>query len=127
MTSITAAQNALIKRLQDMPDRPALAYPNGPVVTELPRIVVQVVTPSQRPFGLDGQTQADIEINARIEMADGDFTTVADSLVTAIQEHFRPSTTFDDVTIMQAPIARTGYRESGVYHVPVIIRGRTDF
>lgn len=127
MASVVDAQNALIRRLQTMPDRPAIAYPNGPRVTELPRIFVQVVTPSQRPFGMDGQTQVDAEINARIETEGDQLDTEANSILAAIQAHFRPSTRFDDVTIIEAPRPAGAYQSGGVYHIPVIIRGRTDF
>ena len=68
--SITAGQNALIERLQGMSGRPDIAYLSGPTVTDLPRIVIQIPRPAKRTKFLDGDTEADTEIIARVEVED---------------------------------------------------------
>ncbi|MEL6170494.1 MAG: hypothetical protein AAFN44_03430 [Pseudomonadota bacterium] len=125
--NVMAIQDKLLARLQSMPGRPPIAYPNGPLVKDLPRIVVQYVPSAQRPFDMSGQTQVDAEINARIEVEQHTTTKKVGTIVAAIQDHFRPTTRFDDVTIMQAPDPRPAIPGQGVYAVPVIIRGRADF
>ena len=127
--SVMAIQDKLLARLQSMPGRPPIAYPNGPLVKDLPRIVVQYVTSPQRRLDMEGRTQVDAEINARIETEKHTTTREASEILALIQAHFRPTTKFDGVQIMDAPRAvnplpSTG---SGVYAVPVIIRGRADF
>lgn len=127
MASIVDAQNALIARLKAMPGAPSIVEPNDAEGADLPRIVVQVVAPRQSPFDATGNTLADAEINARIEVEDGNFTGASDILVAAIQSQFRPGTQFDGVTIITAPQPSISYQIDGVYHVPVTIRGRCYF
>lgn len=127
MASIADAHNALIARLQSMPGRPEIAYPNGPLVKDLPRIVVQVLSPVQRTLNLEGTTDAIAEINARIEVEGGKFDAQASTILTAIQGRFAPGTTFDGVSITQAPRPGKSYLDRGVYHTPVTIRGRFFF
>jgi len=127
MATVIDAQNALLARLQAMPGRPPIAYPNGEIVKALPRLVVQVVAPAQRTFDMEGQTQADAEIIARIDVKphrDGDDV---NPVLAAIQEQFRPATKFDGVTIMEAPRPAPAFTADGAYSVPVIIRCRFDF
>ena len=127
--SVMAIQDKLLARLQSMPGAPPIAYDNGPIVKDLPRIVVQYVTSPQRRFDMEGRTQVDAEINARIETEKHTTTKEASEILALIQSHFRPTTKFNGVQIMDAPRAvfsRPG-PGSGVFEVPVIIRGRADF
>ena len=125
--SATLAQDALIARLKAMPGRPTLAYPNGPQVSVLPRIVVDVPSASERAVGVSSITQGDAEIIARVETLDGQLDTEAKNIVQAIVDRFPVGLRTECVTITQAPTPRARYSADGVYHIPVIIRGRYHF
>lgn len=124
--SATLAQDALLKRLMSMPDRPSIAYPNG-LNVEPPRIVVEFPAASQNTSELGGLTQGTAEMIARVETKDGELDTEAKSIATQIVEHFPVGLETDLVTIVQAPSPRTAYQADGVYHIPVIVRGRYHF
>lgn len=124
MPTIIDAQDALIAHLQAMPDRPAIAYPNGRVVTDLPRVAVEVPSGSERVVTIKGCGEGDAEILARVETQDGTFSGEAGQIANNILAHFAPVQRIDGVTIIERPTVRGSYREDGIYYVPVIIRGR---
>lgn len=124
--SATTAQNALIQRLQTMPDRPAIAYPNGPHV-ELPRIVIEVPGAAQRGFGTDGSTLSVAEIVARVEIEANALDAGATAITDGIVAHFPPGLSLAGAQIREAPQSRARYTADGVYHIPVVIRGEIIF
>jgi len=127
MASIVDAQNALIERLMGMPDRPAIAYPSGKVVNDLPRIVVQKLAPTQRTLNLSGDTDSTASILARIEIEDGQGDARSSEILTAIQERFPVGFEAATFWIEDLPASQAEYQAGGVYHVPVIISGRYIF
>lgn len=125
--SATIAQRDLVTHLQAMPSRPAVAYPNGPIVTDMPRIVVEVPQAAQRTKTIAGIQEVDAEIVARIETQDGHFETEATDIAEAIVAHFAPGTKAGVNKIIDAPSVRSRFRRDGVYYLPLIIRGRSYF
>ena len=125
--SVIEAQNAIIAHLKSLPNRPAIAYPNGPVVKVLPRIVVSIPSASQRTVTLCGETQADAEVIARVETQGGEFVTASNEIVGAIVDRFPFGDIGGGVTILDRPRPATAFRADGVYYVPVLIRGRFYF
>jgi len=125
--SVTLAQKALLERLQDMPGRPAMAYPNGPSVTALPRIVAQNAPTAQRTSTLEGQTEGMAEIVVRVEGEAGGYDAEVNGIIESIVDHFPVGLRTDSVTIVEAPLPRPAIPGTAVYSVPVIIRGRFHF
>ncbi|GGX63275.1 hypothetical protein GCM10007385_35510 [Tateyamaria omphalii] len=124
MATVIDAQNALLARLQAMPDRPAIAYPNDKIVEAKPRIVVQFPAAAQTTRTIGGCSQGDAEMVARIETKQHELTTEANTIAEQIIAWFRPVQRFGGVTIIEAPSVRAQFSEAGSFHLPVIIRGR---
>lgn len=127
MATIVDGRNAIVRRLQTMPGRPAIAYPGGPQVTEFPRIVVSFPASQQSTMDMSGLTDSFPEVSARIETEDGSFGAQAATILAAIQDRFRAATRFDGVEMLSTPQPASEYEAGGVYHIPVIIRGRYFF
>ena len=123
MTAIDA-QNALLARLQDMPDRPTIAYPNGPVAEDKPRVVVQFPLAAQTTRTIKGCIEGTAEMVARIEVDQHEFAGEANGIAQAIIAQFQPVLRLDGVTIIEAPSVRAAFSSDGTYHLPIIIRGR---
>ena len=124
--SLTAGQQALIRRIVTMTTSANIVLPNGPGAA-LPRYVVQVSGGSQRTATVDGVTDARPEIVVRVETVADAYATDNDALVAALVARFRPGDKFDGVTVIDAPLPRPPLVGDGVYSVPVIIRGRFSF
>ncbi|MEL7299372.1 MAG: hypothetical protein AAFM92_03220 [Pseudomonadota bacterium] len=118
------AQNALLARLQGMPDAPAIAYPNGPVVKLRPRIVVQFPAAAQTTRTIKGCVEGTAEMIARIEVDQHCFAGAANDIAVQILARFSPVLRLSGVTIIEAPSIQGAFSSDGVYHLPVIIRGR---
>lgn len=126
MTNYTEAQYALIRRIQAMPGRPPLVYPNTGNVAPLPRIVVQVSAQTAQALTIDGISDATTEIVAQVEVAEG-AGAEADDIVQAICDHFRLHTRFDGLVISQPPQPRAQFQGDGYFSIPVVIRARHFF
>lgn len=128
--SITAGQQALIRRILTMTTSANIVVPNGSA-KGLPRYVVQASGGSQRTLGLSKITDARPEITVRVETGvwpDVQYSTLSDTLVAALVARFAVSDQFDGVTIEDAPSVRPPLPVTdGVFAVPVIIRGRCFF
>ena len=126
MSTYIDAQHALIRRLQAMPGRPALAYPNAANKAPLPRIVVQVSAQTAQALTFDGIADATTEIVAQVDVAEGQGS-AADAIVQAICDQFPLHARFDGLFIQQPPQPRPGFQGDGYYSVPVVIRARHFF
>ena len=125
--TFTEAQHALIGRLQAMPDRPPLVYPNMTNPAPMPRIVVQVSAQAGFGLTLDGIADATTEIVAQVEVEEGDGTAAADAIVQAICDRFPINARFDGLVIQTPPSPRPPLQGEGYFAVPVIIRARHFF
>lgn len=124
--SLTAGQQALIRRIVTMTTDANIVLPNGPGAA-LPRYVIQAAGGSQRTRTTDGVTEARPEILVQVETGT-DYATNNDALVAALVARFPVTANFDGVTIIDAPLPRPPLPVTeGVYSVPVIIRGFTSF
>lgn len=121
------AQHALIRRLQAMPGRPPLVYPNAANIAPLPRIVVQVSVQTGVALTIDGITDATTEIVAQVEVEEGSGVETADAIVQAICDHFPLYARFDGLLILQPPSPRPPLQGDGYFAVPVVIRARHNF
>lgn len=126
MTTYTKAQHAMIARLQAMPGRPPLVYPNMGNSTNRPRIVVQVSAQTARALTFGGVADATTEIVATVEVDEGTGAT-ADAIVQTICDQFPLHARFDGVVIQEPPSPRPSLQGAGYFSVPVVIRGRHFF
>ena len=126
MTTYTEAQHALIRRLQSMPGRPPLAYPNIGSTPPLPRIVVQVSAQTAQALTFGGAADATTEVVASVEVAEGEGA-AGDAIVQAICDQFPLHARFDGVIISQPPQPRPQFQGDGYYSIPVVIRARHFF
>lgn len=125
--TFTEAQHALIRRLQAMPGRPPLVYPNAANIAPLPRIVVQVSVQTGVPLTMTGITDATTEIVVQVEVDEGTGVATADAIVQAICNHFPLYARFDGLLILQPPSPRPPLQGDGYFAVPVVIRARHNF
>lgn len=125
--SLTTGQQALVRRIMTMPDRPNVVWPGGGD-KPLPRYVIQNAAGAQSRFGIDGTTESYPEINVRVETdSNNPDASANDALVAKLDARFRPGDTFDGVEIVDATWPRQPLLSTGVYAVPVIIRCRYIF
>ena len=122
----TQAQQALIRHLQAMPQRPPLVYPNVEGSRPLPRIVVQVASYAGQPLTLDGIVDAATEISAQVEVASGRGDEAA-GIIQRILSHFPLNLRIDGLVIDRPPMPRPPIQYTGYQATPVIIRGRHFF
>lgn len=125
--TFTEAQHALIRRLQAMPGRPPLVYPNAANSAPLPRVVVQVSVQTGVALTMNGITDATTEIVAQVEVDEGTGVETVDAIVQAICDHFPLYARFDGLLIVQPPSPRPPLQGDGYFAVPVTIRARHNF
>lgn len=126
MTSFIEAQHAMIRRLQGMPNRPAMVYPNAGGTKPLPRIVVQVSAQTAVGQTFDGGSDATTEIVAQVEVAEGQGA-AGDEIVQAICDRFPLNERFDGLVIQTPPQPRPQFQGDGYFSIPVVIRARHFF
>lgn len=125
--TFTEAQHALIRRLQAMPGRPPIVYPNDGTAAPFPRIVVQVSAQAAFGLTLDGIAEATTEIVAQVEVAEGTGAGAADAIVQTIIDQFPLHARFDGLIIQQPPSPRPPLQGGGYFAIPVLIRARHFF
>jgi hypothetical protein len=125
--SLASGHQAIISRIVAETSGTNIVLPNGPGKS-LPRYVVMEAGGSQRPFGLDGRTEAFPEVVVRVETLADKYATQANTLCGDLVAMFPPGLLFSGMQVVRAPDIRPPLPVlDGVYSVPVVIQVRFVF
>lgn len=126
MATYTEAEYAIIRRIQQIPDRPGIVYPNDGQKVPRPRWLVQVSSQTGTPTGVSGTTRATTEVVVQVEVDEGSGDSGGASKQ-ALIDAFPVGLRFDGLTVEQAPEPRAPLTGDGYHATPVIIRARHFF
>lgn len=124
--SAILVQNELLRKLQAMPGRWQIGYPNE-AAPNTPRLIVQYGPSNTQREGMSNITEVTADLAIRAEVDQGSGTVDLNAQLQKIVDYFPAKLRFNGVVIDDAPTIGSSFEDGPIMNVPITVTGRGYF